>query len=269
MDNRCNIQQVIDYIENNLKVEININELCEIAGYSYTHFCRLFSHYTGLSPHEYITRRKLINAVYDMSKGIQKIDIALAYGFETYAGFYKAFRREFNCSPSKFKKLYKGNKPYRINILQEEHIMISKTKIQNLLSEWGLRNETVANIYNINTGRQNENAYYIGKNYVIKFSANLGNIKNNILITNKLYNAGLPVAEIVKTTAGFNYIQSGEVYFMLTKRISGNALLCEDIFNNECIAFTIGESIAKLHNALKTIDTSGYNEANILNDVKA
>ena len=268
MDNRYTIQNVIDYIENNLNAEISIDELLLMSEYSYTHFCRLFSLYVGLSPHKYITRRKLINAVYDMSKGISQIDIALTYGFETYAGFYKAFKREFNCSPSNFKKLHNGEKPYRINILQEEHIMISKTKIQKLLLNWGLHKETVANIYNINTGRQNENAYYIGENYVIKFTANLGSIKNNILITNKLYNAGLPVAEIVKTTDGFDYIQSGELYFILTKRISGCTLLCENIFNNEGIAFTIGESIAKLHNALKTIETNDYNEANILNDVQ-
>lgn len=57
MDNRRIIQNVLDYIENNLKAEININELCCMAGYSYVHFCRLFSHYVGLSPNEYITRK--------------------------------------------------------------------------------------------------------------------------------------------------------------------------------------------------------------------
>lgn len=146
--------------------------------------------------------------------------------------------------------------------------MISKTKVQKLLSKWGLHNETIDNIYNANTGRQTDNSFYIGEKYVIKFTANLGSIKNNVLITNKLYDAGLPVAEIVKTIDGADYIQSGELYFILTKRIIGSTLLCEDIFNNECIAFTIGKNIAKLHNALKGIDDSSCNKVNILNDVK-
>lgn len=134
------IQQSLDYIENNLKAEITVDELCNRAGYSRVHYCRLFQLLVGVSANEYINRRKLLHAIYDMSNGLNKIDAALSYGFETYAGFYKAFKREFNCSPSVFIKSYKGNKPYRINILQEAHIMISKTQIQKLLVKWNLQN---------------------------------------------------------------------------------------------------------------------------------
>ncbi len=269
MDNRKIIQNILDYIENNLKAEINIGELCSTAGYSHVHFCRLFLYYVGMSPSEYITRRKLIHAVYDMSNGMTNVDIALSYGFDTYAGFYKAFKREFNCSPSEFIKSYKGEKPYKINILQEEHIMISKNKIQKLLRHWNLQDENVANIYNENTGRQNENAYYIGDDYVIKFSANYGSIKNNIRIANSLAESDLPVAEIIKTADGSDYLQNGELYFVVTKRIKGSQLKCEDIFKNTNIAYKIGENIAKLHNALKTFDESNFRKANILYDVKS
>lgn len=269
MDNRRMIQNALDYIENNLKAEIDVDELCDMAGYSYVHFCRLFSFYVGLSPSEYITRRRLIYAVYDMSKGITKVDIALSYGFETYAGFYKAFKREFNCSPSEFIKSYKGEKPYKINILQEEHIMISKNKIQKLLKHWNLQDENISNIYNENTGRQSENTYYIGEEYVIKFSANYGSIKNSIYIANSLKESGLPVAEIIKTVDGSDYLQNGELYFIVTKRIKGSQLKCEDIFKNTNIAYKIGENIAKLHNTLKTFDESNYKKADILNDIQS
>lgn len=268
MDNRKTIQSILDYIENNLKTEINTAELYDMAGYSYVHFCRLFSHYVGLSPSEYITRRKLIYAVYDMSNGMTKVDIALSYGFETYAGFYKAFKREFNCSPSEFIKSYKSEKPYRINILQEEQIMISKNKIQKLLIYWNLQNKNVSNIYNENTGRQSENAYYVGDDYVIKFSANYGSIKNSISITNSLAQLGLPVAEIVKTAEGSDCLQNGELYFVVTKRIKGSQLKCEDIFKNTDIAYQIGSNIAKLHNSLKTFDESNYKQDDILGNVK-
>ena len=269
MDNRETIQNILDYIENNLKAEININELCDMAGYSHVHFCRLFSYYIGLPPSEYITRRKLINAVYDMSNGMAKVDIALSYGFETYAGFYKAFKREFNCSPSEFIKSYKGEKPYRINILQEKHIMISKNKIQKILNHWNLQSESIANIYNENTNRQSENAYYIGDDYVIKFSANYGSIKNNIRITNSLAESGLPAAEIIKTDDGSDFFREGELYFVVTKRIKGGQLKCEEIFKNADIAYKIGENIAKLHKALKTFDENNYRKADMLNDVKS
>lgn len=133
MDTREIIQSVIDYIDDNLDAEFTVDDLCNLAGYSYVHLCRLFNLHIGLSPKEYINRRKLLFAVYEMRNDISKIDIAMNYGFNTYAGFYKAFKREFCCSPSEFIKSYIGNKPYKINILQEEHIMVSKTKIQKIL----------------------------------------------------------------------------------------------------------------------------------------
>ncbi len=37
---------------------------------------------------QYILLRKLKNAIYEISCGKKAIDIALDYGFETYAGFF-------------------------------------------------------------------------------------------------------------------------------------------------------------------------------------
>ncbi|MCM1286257.1 MAG: helix-turn-helix domain-containing protein [Acetobacter sp.] len=269
MNTRNIIQKSLDYIEDNLKAEISVVELCDMAGYSCVHYCRLFQSFVGMSVNEYINRRKLLYAVYDMSNGLTKIDIALNYGYETYAGFYKAFKREFNCSPSEFIKSYKGNKPYRINILQEEHIMISKNKVQKLLVEWGLQDNKITNIYNENTGRQSDNAYFIGSDYVIKFTNNLGSIKNNISISKAMMNAGIPTFEIVKTINGEDYVQNGEFYFIITKRIKGEQLKCENIFNNTDLAFCIGGNIAKLHKALQTFDQSNYNYADVLSETKA
>lgn len=41
------IQQHLDYIEDNLTSGISIEELCNFAGYSYEHYCRLFQHFIG------------------------------------------------------------------------------------------------------------------------------------------------------------------------------------------------------------------------------
>lgn len=266
MNTREIIQQSLDYIENNLNAEITVDELCNMCGYSRVHYCRLFQSFVGMSVNEYINRRKMLHAVYDMTNGFAKIDVALNYGFETYAGFYKAFRREFNCSPSEFIKRYKGNKPYKISILQEESIMISKTKTQKLLIQWGLQDETISNIYNENTGRQNTNAYYVGDDYVIKFSANLGCIKNNICLSEALLKAKIPTFEILKTVNGDKYLKYGELYFVAIKRVKGNQLKCEEIFDNTDLAFSIGENIAKLHQVLKTFNENDYTDVNIYDD---
>ena len=255
MDNREIIQNAIDYIDANITAEFTVEDLCNIAGYSYVHFCRLFNLFVGVSPKEYITRRKLLYAVYEMSTGETKVDIALKYGFNTYAGFYKAFKREFNCSPSKFIKSYIGNKPHKINIMQEEHIIFSKTKIQKLLYHWNLQDNDVKTIVNENTGKQNENAYYIGNDYIIKFSTNLAVIKKTIVFS-----------DVVKLTNGNDYLQGGELYFIITKRIKGKQLKCEDVFADVNIAYKIGVNIAKLHKILKEFDSADYKKADIYND---
>lgn len=255
MDTREIIQSVIDYIDDNLDAEFTVDDLCNLAGYSYVHLCRLFNLHIGLSPKEYINRRKLLFAVYEMRNDISKIDIAMNYGFNTYAGFYKAFKREFCCSPSEFIKSYIGNKPYKINILQEEHIMVSKTRIQKLLSNWDLQDNEVTNIINENTGRQNENAFYIGNDYVIKYSANLASIKKTIMF-----------ADVVELKNGDDYLQNGDLYFVVINRIKGKQLKCEDIFADTGIAYTIGINIAKLHNKLKAFDNADFKQVNIYND---
>ena len=89
------IQKSIDYIEDNLKTDITAKELSEMAGFSLFHYYRLFQSAVGLPVMQYITRRRLLNALYDMHCGEKMVIVALNYGFETQAGFYKAFIREF------------------------------------------------------------------------------------------------------------------------------------------------------------------------------
>ena len=63
MDSRKTIQNVLDYIDKNIKSEISNDDLCNIAGYSYVHLVRLFKLYLGITPNEYILRRRLLYAV--------------------------------------------------------------------------------------------------------------------------------------------------------------------------------------------------------------
>ena len=79
MDSRNIIQNVLDYIDENIKSEISNNDLCNIAGYSYIHLVRLFKQYLGISPNEYILKRRLLFAVYEMNGDLSKTDIAFEF----------------------------------------------------------------------------------------------------------------------------------------------------------------------------------------------
>lgn len=88
MDTREIIQNVLDYIDDNITAEFTVDDLCNLAGYSYVNLCRLFNIHIGMPPNEHITRRKLLFAVYEISSGASKIDVAMNYGFNTYVLFF-------------------------------------------------------------------------------------------------------------------------------------------------------------------------------------
>ena len=70
------IQNTIDYIEDNIKTEITAEELSEMAGFSLFHFYRIFQSIIGMPVMQYILRRKLLNALYDMHCGEKMVIVA-------------------------------------------------------------------------------------------------------------------------------------------------------------------------------------------------
>lgn len=253
---RENIQKSIDYIEDNLKSEFTVEELSEMADFSLFHYYRLFRTAVGMPVMQYVLRRRLLHGIYEIECGRLMIDVALEYGFSTYAGFYKAFVREFGCTPAQFTKTYKVKKPYRIHLFEEEHIMVTHKKITELLKHWDLQNKAVTDIFYEGTGNRNENAFYVGEDYVIKVSANLGKLKNNMDIAKKLADAGLIAATPILTTTGEEYIAVGELYFCITKRIQGSQMQPGEMYEGDYKekARYIGEIIGQLDKALEKVE---------------
>lgn len=256
MSNREIIQKSIDYIEDNLKTELTAKELSKMSGFSLFYYYRLFQTAVGLPVMQYILRRKLLNAIYEISCGEKIIDVALVYGFDTHAGFYKAFVREFGYTPTQFLKSNKVKKPCRINILKEEHIMVTHKKIAEILKFWGLDKAPVFDIIYEATGNKNEHAFYVDDKYVIKFSANLGKVKKHIEISKALEANGLYAATPIKTQDGRDYVLDGEVYFYLTKRLEGKQLGLDDVYGDDYITKSryIGEIIGHLSLSMANID---------------
>lgn len=90
-DNLDRVQLALDYMERNLKAEIQVKELSRMAGYSEAYYSELFKKVTGMPMGQYLTHRKLAHAIYEIAAGRRMLDTALEYGFDTYAGFYRAF----------------------------------------------------------------------------------------------------------------------------------------------------------------------------------
>ena len=269
MDNRAIIQKSLDYIEENLSTEIAAAELAEMAHISLFHYYRLFQQATGLPVMQYILRRRLLHGVYAMKQGSSKIDAALLYGFDTYAGFYKAFCREFGSTPSAFLKSCRAKRPYRIDLTKEEHMIVTHKKAAQILQAWNLEGETIADIYYDGTGNKNDSACYVGEEFVLKYTANLGKLKNHIEVSKALDGIGLLSASPVATTDGREYIQDGELYFYVTQRMKGQQMVSGSFCDGDAVsnARFVGEIIGQLHLALAKIQDC-VSEADLLSTVR-
>ncbi len=169
-----------------MKTPITATELCEQAGYSLFHYYRLFQSAVGMSVMQYILRRRLIHAIYEIRCGGKRIDVILEYGFDTYAGFYKAFRREFDCTPSTYIKKGRAKRPYKLNLYKDDDYMVSHKKALDVLKHWKLENETISDVYHESNGEKNNRAFYVGKNFVLKFTKNYDEAKNAIALCNAI-----------------------------------------------------------------------------------
>ena len=265
MDNRDRLQKSLDYIEENLRSEISAAELAEMAHFSLFHYYRLFQQATGLPVMQYIPRRRLLHGVYAMKQGSSKVDAALAFGFDTYSGFYKAFCREFRSTPSDFLQERRAKRPYRIDITKEEHMTITRKKVAKILENWNMSGETIQDIYYEGTGNKNESAVYVGGDFILKHTVNLGRLKKNLEVAKALDSIGLLSAVPVLTADGKEYIQDGEVYFYLTRRLPGKQMVSHRFEDGDgCF---VGEIIGQLHLALQKIDDC-VSEADLLAAVK-
>ena len=265
MDNRAMIQKSLDYIEDNLQAEITAGELAEMAGFSLFHYYRLFQQATGLPVMQYILRRRLLHGVYAMKQGLNKTDAAFGYGFDTYAGFYKAFCREFGSTPSAFLESSRAKRPYRIDITKEEHMIVTHKKASQILRNWNLEGETITDIYYEGTGNKNDSACYVGEAYVLKYTANLGKLKKHIEVSKAIESVGLFAAVPVKTSAGQEYIQDGELYFYVTKRLQGTQLAAHRFGEGD--GRFVGEILGQLHLALAQVEDP-VSEADLLAAVR-
>ena len=110
------IQKVICHIDENLDESFNVEELANIAGYSLYHFCRIFKVTMGESVMTYATRLRIERASQHVTHEDKSIlDVALDAGFETPAGFNKAFKRRFGTTPT----IYRNRKEKQLQYFKE------------------------------------------------------------------------------------------------------------------------------------------------------
>ncbi|OAT47050.1 right origin-binding protein [Proteus hauseri ATCC 700826] len=99
------VKDIIIWIEQNLDSRLSLDVIADKSGYTKWHFQRLFKAYTGISLGKYILARRLSCGAYALR--ITKsslLDISLKYQFDSQQTFCRAFKKQFNITPSEYRK---------------------------------------------------------------------------------------------------------------------------------------------------------------------
>lgn len=101
MDIIKQLNNAITYIEDHLCGEINTNKIAEKALCPFDQFKRFFSYMTNMSVSEYIRKRRLTLAAYELLNGREKIiDLAIKYGYSSTDSFTRAFAKQHGVLPT-------------------------------------------------------------------------------------------------------------------------------------------------------------------------
>lgn len=100
------LKRVMDLVEQRFAKEIGLDELAAEACLSPFHFSRVFQKATGLSPHRYVTERRIQHAKARLEEGqLSFVEIALEAGFGSQANFNRLFRKHTGMTPGQFRTL--------------------------------------------------------------------------------------------------------------------------------------------------------------------
>lgn len=113
MDTLKKMNEALGYIEANLTNDIDFKEVARLALCSEYHFKRMFSFLAGITLSEYIRRRRLTLAAFELcNNDVKIIDTAIKYGYNSPDSFTRAFQSLHGITPSEARNYSHSLKAY-------------------------------------------------------------------------------------------------------------------------------------------------------------
>ncbi|MGG1552564.1 AraC family transcriptional regulator [Paenibacillus ferrarius] len=121
-DYEVRIQKTLDYIEAYFTEPLTVEGLASVACFSPFHFHRVFQMMVGEAVMEYVRKRRLARAAYQIAHtDLRLIDIALDNGFQSHENFTRAFKKMFERTPAAYRKQGIRTPDYpRVNVLDRK-----------------------------------------------------------------------------------------------------------------------------------------------------
>jgi AraC family multidrug resistance transcriptional activator len=100
------IQDLVTWIDDNIKQPLKIDDVAARAGYSKWHLQRMFQRITHKSLGHYIRDKKMELAAHDLIDGSESvIDISVKYGYDSQQSFTRTFAKKYHVPPATFRRL--------------------------------------------------------------------------------------------------------------------------------------------------------------------
>ena len=96
------VYDIIHYMENHIFQLHSIQDISRYVGYSYSYVAQVFSSEMGMSLSNYHQQIRFEKAIELMKTNITITQISEMLGFESIHAFSRAFKRIYNCSPSRY-----------------------------------------------------------------------------------------------------------------------------------------------------------------------
>lgn len=91
----------VNYIEEHILEEPDLDKLGKLAGCSAHHFQRIFTYIGGITLTEYIRKRRMSLAAVDLKdENVKVIDVAAKYGYDSPTAFNRAFQTVHGVTPT-------------------------------------------------------------------------------------------------------------------------------------------------------------------------
>jgi AraC family transcriptional regulator len=99
------------WLEENAARPVGLAEAARRAGLSAFHFLRVFRRVTGVTPHQYLMRRRLARAAKLLAgETLPVTEVALESGFADLSNFVRTFGRAAGVSPKRFRSAARGER---------------------------------------------------------------------------------------------------------------------------------------------------------------
>lgn len=98
---------VVEWIDKNIKNEINTIEAAKISGYSLWHLQRIFLKFRNQSISSYIREKRLEMVIHELNNSNKKIiQISDECGFDSQQALCRIFTKKFGIPPTAYRKRY-------------------------------------------------------------------------------------------------------------------------------------------------------------------